>query len=149
MPTDAVTLSGVLHDATTTYLSWSDGVREYVAPNLTTGMALNFFPADRHALTWALDLAWMFEDRTFDSQLAIGGVTADIHTGLEYWYRNTLALRTGMAGKDLTFGLGVRYRHFGVDYAASLNRFFAASDPQFPSDTNLDTTHLVSASLSW
>ena len=41
------------------------------------------------------------------------------------------------------------YRHFGVDYAASLNRFLAASDPQFPDDKNLDATHLVSASVSW
>jgi hypothetical protein len=149
MASDAVSLSAVLHDATTTYLSWSDGVREYVAPNLTTGAAFNFFPAERHALTWATDLAWNFENRSFDSEIKLGGVTADLHTGLEYWYRNTLALRTGLSGKDLNFGLGVRYRHFGVDYAASLNRFFAASDPQFPDDKNLDATHLVSASLSW
>jgi hypothetical protein len=149
MASDAVSLSAVMHDATTTYLSWSDGVREFVTPSLTTGAALNFFPADRHALTWATDLAWNFENRTFDSQLRMGAVTADLHTGLEYWYRNTLALRSGLSGKDLNFGLGVRYRHFGVDYAASLNRFFAASDPQFPDDKNLDATHLVSASLSW
>ena len=149
MASDAVSLSAVMHDATTTYLSWSDGVREFVSPNLTTGAALNFFPAERHALTWSTDLAWNFEDRAFDSELKMGRVTADLHTGIEYWYRNTLALRSGLSGKDLNFGLGVRYRHFGVDYAASLNRFFAASDPQFPDDKNLDATHLVSASLSW
>ena len=149
MPTDAVTLSGVVHDATTTYLSWSDGVREFVSPNITTGAAFNFLPAERHALTWAVDLGWNFENRAFDSQLKLGGITADLHTGIEYWYRNTLALRSGLSGKDLNFGMGVRYRHFGADYAASLNRFFAASDPQFPDDKNLDATHLVSASLSW
>ncbi len=43
----------------------------------------------------------------------------------------------------------MRYKHFGVDYAADLNRFFAADDAQFPDDTNLDATHLVSASYSW
>ena len=149
MASDAVSLSAVLHDATTTYLSWSDGVREFVSPNLTTGAALNFLPAERHALTWATDLAWNFENRTFDGGLKLGRVTADLHTGLEYWYRNTLALRSGVSGKDLNFGLGVRYRHLGVDYAASLNRFFASSDPQFPDDKSLDATHLVSASLSW
>ncbi len=149
MAGDAVTLSAVMHDATTTYLSWSDGVREFVSPNLTTGAVLNFFPAERHALTWATDLAWNFENRRFDSEIMMGRVTADLHTGLEYWYRNTLALRSGLSGKDLNFGIGVRYRHFGVDYAASLNRFFAASDPQFPDDKSLDATHLVSASLSW
>jgi hypothetical protein len=149
MPSDAVTLAGVLHDATTTYLSWSDGVREYVSPNLTTGAAFNFFPAERHALTWSTDLAWNFENRVFDGEIKLGRVTADLHTGIEYWYRSTLALRSGLSGKDLNFGLGVRYKHFGADYAASLNRFFAASDPQFPDDKSLDATHLVSASLSW
>ncbi len=149
MASDAVTFSGVLHDATTTYLSWSDGVREFVSPTLTTGAAFQFTPAPRHALTWATDFGWNFENRTFDGQVKLGAVTADVRTGLEYWYRNTLALRAGMGGKDLDFGLGVRYKHFGADYAASLNRFFAASDPLFPDDKNLDATHLVSASLSW
>jgi len=146
---DAVTLGAVVHDLTTTYLSWSDGVREFVAPTLTTGASVNFFPAPRHALTWATDIAFDFEDRTFDDELAMGAVTAELRTGLEYWYRSTLALRAGVGGKDLDFGLGVRYKHFGVDYAASLNRFFAASDPEFPDDQNLNTTHLVSASVSW
>mgnify|MGYP003348510586 CR=1 FL=1 len=149
LATDAVTFSAVAHDFTTTYLSWSNGTREFVAPSLTTGSAFNFYPAPGHALTAALDLAWNFEDRTYDGEVKLGAVTADVHAGLEYWYRNTLALRTGVSGKDLALGLGVRYRHFGIDYAASLNRFLAASDPQFPDDKNLDATHLVSASVSW
>ncbi len=149
MVSDAVTLGAVVHDLTTTYISWSDGVREFVSPTLTTGAAFNFSPAERHALTIASDLAWNFEDRTFDGQIRMGAVNADLHLGAEYWYRSTLALRAGIAAKDLDFGLGVRYRHFGADYAASLNRFFAASDPQFPDDKNLDATHLVSLSMSW
>jgi hypothetical protein len=60
-----------------------------------------------------------------------------------------VAARSGINGKDLTFGAGLRYRHLGVDYAASLHRFFASDSPDFPSDQNLDTTHLVSASFSW
>jgi hypothetical protein len=149
MVSDAVTLGAVVHDLTTTYLSWSDGVREFVSPTLTTGAAFNFSPAERHALTLATDLAWNFEDRTFDGQIRMGSIDAELHTGLEYWYRSTLALRAGVAAKDLDFGLGIRYRHFGADYAASLNRFFAASDPKFPDDKNLDATHLVSLSMSW
>ena len=149
MMTDAVTLGAVVHDLTTTYISWSDGVREFVSPSITTGAAFNFTPAEHHTLTAATDLAWNFEDRSFDGQIHLGAVNADLHAGLEYWYRSTLALRAGVAGKDLDFGLGVRYRHFGADYAAALNRFFAASDPQFPDDRNLDATHLVSLSLSW
>jgi hypothetical protein len=149
MMTDAVTLGAVVHDLTTTYISWSDGVREFVSPTITTGAAFNFSPAERHALTLATDLAWNFEDRSFDGQIKLGSTTADLHAGLEYWYRSTLALRAGLSGKDLDFGLGVRYRHFGADYAASLNRFFATDDEDFPDDTELDTTHLVSLGFSW
>ena len=89
------------------------------------------------------------EGRTLDAQLKLGALNADLRTGLEYWYRNTLALRSGVNGKDLDFGVGVRYKHFGADYAAALHRFFAADDPDFPDDHNLETTHLLSASISW
>jgi len=149
MPTDAVTIGVVVHDLTTTYLAWSNGVREIVVPTLDTGAAFNFYPADRHSLTWALDLAWGFERRTLDAQIALGGQTWDVRTGLEYWYRNTFALRSGLNGKDLAFGAGVRYKHIGVDYAASLHRFIASDDEDFPGDQNFDATHLVSASFSW
>ncbi len=149
MPTDAVTLGAVVHDLTTTYLAWSNGTRELIAPTLDTGASFNFYPADRHALTWAVDLAWGFEGRKLDSQIKLAGATFDLRTGLEYWYRNTLALRSGVGGKDLSFGSGLRYRQVGADYAASLHRFFASDDPQFPSDQNLDVTHRVSLSFNW
>ncbi|MBI5711499.1 MAG: hypothetical protein HZC42_14535 [Candidatus Eisenbacteria bacterium] len=149
MPTDAITFGATLHDLTTTYLAWSNGTHELIVPTLDTGVAFNFKPAEAHALTWAIDLAWGFERRTLDSQIALGGQTWDVRTGLEWWYRNMLALRTGVGGKDLAFGAGLRYKQIGVDYAAQLHRFFAADDQQFPGDQNLDTTHLVSASFSW
>jgi hypothetical protein len=149
MPTDAVTLSAVMHDLTTTYITWSNGVRETVVPNLVTGSAINFYPGPNHALTWGTDLAWDFEGRSLDAEINMGAINADLRTGLEYWYRSTLALRGGVNGKDLDFGLGVRYKHFGADYAAALNRFFAHGDPNFPDDHNLETTHLLSASFSW
>ena len=73
----------------------------------------------------------------------------NLRTGFEYWFRNMFALRTGVNVKDLTFGAGLRYKHFGADYAAQLHRFFASGDQAFPDDTNLDTTHLVSIGVSW
>ena len=149
MPTDAVTLAAVVHDLTTTYLAWNNGSREVVSPTLDTGAAINFFPAARHALTWATDFAWGFEGCKLDAELHAGKVTADVRSGLEYWYNNTFALRTGANVKDLNFGAGVRYKQIGVDYAASLHRFFASSAKGFPNDEQLDITHLVSASYSW
>jgi hypothetical protein len=149
MPRDAITIGVMMRDLTTTYLAWSNGTREVVAPTVATGASFNFYPAERHAITWALDFAWGFEDRALDSQIHFGSVTGDVRSGIEYWYRNTLALRTGVNGKDLTFGAGVRYKQVGIDYAASLNRFFAADDKSFPSDQNLDVTHLVSLAYNW
>ena len=130
-------------------LTWSNGSREVVVPTIDTGSAFNFYPAGHHALTLALDLAWGFEGRKLDSELKLGKTTVEVRTGVEYWYNNILALRTGMNAKDLTFGAGVRYKQIGVDYAANLHRFFASGDKAFPDDQNLDTTHLVSASYSW
>jgi hypothetical protein len=149
MPTDAVTIGASVHDLTSTYLSWSNGTHELVIPTLDTGASFSFAPGEGHALTWGFDLAWGFERRSLDSQISIGGQTWDIRTGLEYWFRNTLALRAGAYGKDLDFGAGVRYKHFGADYAATLHRFFASDNPDFPDDTNLDTTHQVSLGISW
>jgi len=149
MPTDAITIGAMMRDLTTTYLAWSNGTRETVIPSLTTGSGFNFYPAEHHAMTWGVDIAWGFENRALDSQVHVGSVTLDFRTGLEYWYRNTLALRTGVNGKDLTFGAGLRYKQLGFDYAASLNRFFAANDKSFPNDQNLDATQLVSLAYSW
>jgi len=149
MPTDAITVGAMVRDLTTTYLSWSNGTREIVAPTIDTGAAFHFFPAERHSLTWAVDLDWGFEERKLDSQLDLGPVTADLRTGLEYWYRNGLALRSGVQGRNLAFGAGVRYRHLGVDYAASLHRFFSSNADGYPDDQNLDPTHLLSGSFSW
>ena len=149
MPTDAITVGATIHDLTTTYLAWSNGTRELIVPTLTTGASVAFKPADKQALTVALDLAWGFENRKTDSQIKLGSETLDLNAGVEYWYANLVALRAGVQAKDLAFGAGVRYKHFGADYAASLPRFFAADDPAFPSDTELDVTHLVSLGVSW
>jgi hypothetical protein len=149
MPTDAITLSASCHDLTTTYLAWSNGTHEQIAPTLDTGIGVNFFPAPRHAITFGLDLAWGFERRSLDSQISLGGQTWDIRTGLEYWYANMVALRAGAFGKDLTLGAGVRYKQFGADYAASMTRFFASDNPDFPSDTSFDPSQLISIGWSW
>jgi hypothetical protein len=149
MPTDAITVGAVLKDLTTTYLAWSNGTHEDINPTLTTGASFNFFPAPRHAITLASDLAWGFENRQLDSQIKMGSVTADVRLGAEYWYRNLVAVRTGVDGKDLAIGTGIRYKQFGIDYAASLHRFFAADDSEFPDDQDLNTTHLVSLAVSW
>jgi hypothetical protein len=149
MPSDAITLGATFKDLTTTYLAWNNGYHEQIDPTLDTGAAFNFFPAEHHALTLALDLAWGFDNRTLDSQIHFGSQTIDVRTGAEYWYHNTLALRTGANGKDLDFGAGVRYKQLGIDYAATLNRFFGSNSADFPGESDLGVTHLISVGWSW
>ena len=72
MPTDAITLGAIVHDLTTTYLAWSNGTRELIVPTLDTGASFNFFPAQQHALTWAVDLAWGFERRSSTASSSSG-----------------------------------------------------------------------------
>ena len=136
MPTDAVTIGAMLRDLTTTYLAWSNGTRELVAPTLSTpASSFNFYPgaAARDHLGRSTSAgASRTGSSTASSQL--GARDRGHPHGLEYWYRNTLALRTGVNGKDLTFGAGLRYKQVGVDYAASLHRFFAQRRQQFPDD---------------
>ena len=146
---DAILYVGIDFGTSHTCISASNGTRETISPSLDTGVGFNFFPAPRHALTWAVDVGWLFEDRQFDSQLKMGAVTADLRTGLEYWYHDMLALRTGLNAKDFTFGAGLRYKQVGVDYAAQLHRFFASDDPDFPDDQDLDATHIVSLGVNW
>ena len=149
MPTDAITASAVVHDLTTTMLSWTNGTREFVIPTIDTGVSLAFKPAERQALTWSTDLVWGFQRRKLDSQLKLGGQTWDLRTGLEYWLHDTFALRGGVNGKDMNLGAGVRYHHLGVDYAATLSRFLASNDSPTADGARLDATHILSAGWSW
>ena len=133
MPTDAVTLGAVMHDLTTTYLSVEQRHARVRRAHAHHRRGVQLLPraAPRAHLGHS---TWRGTSRTARStaRSSWARVTADLRTGLEYWYRNTLALRTGLNGKDLNFGAGRALPHFGVDYAASLNRFFAADDPQLP-----------------
>jgi len=85
------------------------------------------------------------------SSIGIGTYLGEPNDATDRAYTEAIstAVRSGVNVKDLTFGVGLRYKQVGVDYAAQLHRFFAADDQQFPDDTNLDATHLVSASFSW
>lgn len=40
-----------------------------------------------------------------------------VRLGVEYWYRNTMALRIGAKNADLSAGFGIRKGPFAVDYA--------------------------------
>jgi hypothetical protein len=70
--------------------------------NLKLGIAYSL-TSGSHSFTAALD-----RDTAYD------GVT---RFGMEYCYRDTLALRTGVKPADLSAGFGIRKGAYAVDYA--------------------------------
>jgi len=70
--------------------------------NFKFGIAYSFLRRS-HSFTAALDRDTVY-DRT-------------VRFGLEYWYRNAVALRIGVQTTALSAGFGVRREEFSVDYA--------------------------------
>ena len=119
-----------LQDATSTYLSWSTGRNEAIAPVLVPGAAYDWSVPD-----WNLDvtaagaLEMHFDGRgnTVDQfgYQAWGGIFEDwssnLLLGLEASFSRRAHLRFGSHGgfdaEDLTFGAGIELGSFRVDYA--------------------------------
>ena len=88
------------------------------------------------------------ESERIDSNFGGDGMAGELHVGAEYWYHNALALRSGVSGRDLTFGAGFRRKGLGIDYAAIFNRQFG-SEVDFAADENQGVAHRVSGSFDW
>lgn len=117
-PYPRLSLGLSLRDATTTVISWDTGTREYVMPTASIGFALTTpmsFPRGRFGLTGDLD--FKFEERKTASQFAYDLASGESHLGAEYTYRDVVSGRLGLDVGHLTFGAGVSYKGFSVDYA--------------------------------
>ncbi len=130
-----VTVGLLAQDVTTTRISWDTGHRETVWPSVTVGSYYARPIGGLGVVSAAFDLAFTTDGREEASQFASGGLGGDVRAGLEYWYRQSLALRVGSDAGQLAAGTGIRWRSFGVDYA-------------FLSHEDLDNTHRISAQLS-
>jgi hypothetical protein len=133
-----------LQDATTTFLDWSNTPsepREYITPTLRMGSAYTHdLPRLRGRLTVAGDLEFRFEDEV-DPTFALGSMTGGVRAGVEYWYRNTVALRLGheRLGADdspFTAGAGLRIKRLSFDYA-------------FRNHSELDEAHRISGGVAF
>ena len=152
-PSQAVTLAFVARDLTGTVMAWEGDSQETVAPNFVIGGQYTKHFNLRHALTLALDLPFDFQGQTYEQYYGAqgegSGLSGTIRVGGEYWFDNTLALRTGMMGRDLNFGAGFRYQRVGVDYAAVFNQFFLSAPGNFSGNTELGMSHRVSGSYNF
>lgn len=116
-----------LQDATNTYLSWDTGRNETIAPVLVPGVSYDWlFESLYLGLTAAGALEMHFDDRTGDvDQIEMGSTTANVRLGIEATLAGRAQLRFGSHGnadgsfdsRNLTWGLGLGFDRFRVDYA--------------------------------
>ncbi len=141
-------LALLARDVTTTFMSWDTGTNESIAPSLSVGGQLTHALSPLHVVTAAADVRLDLSDRRVDSNFGGEGMAGELHVGAEYWYHNAFAVRSGVSGRDLTFGAGVRRRGLGIDYAAVFNRQFGSA-VDFAADENQGVAHRVSGSFDW
>jgi hypothetical protein len=123
-----------VQDVTTTLIAWSTGTNELISPTLKLGTAyfLNLFNG---CFAPTIDVDIRFENRQFASIAHLGPISFDPHMGLEFDYKNTVALRIGYNDvKQLTLGAGLHLRKLDIDYS------FA----RFGKENDLGDTHRIS-----
>ncbi|MEW6687011.1 MAG: PorV/PorQ family protein [Candidatus Edwardsbacteria bacterium] len=105
-------------DPTGTILVWDTGRKEIITPTCRTGFALKRKTNSPPGMfNLSFDTETRFEGRKTAAQFAISSLSIDTHLGVEYWLKNTVALRLGLDKGNLTVGAGLKYKRFQVDYA--------------------------------
>jgi hypothetical protein len=127
-------LGANLQDLTTTYLSWSTGKKETISPTAKIGTAYSI-DALGGVITPAVDFDVRFEGRKESANAYIGPVSFDMHSGIEYSFKNLISVRTGYNDLgNLTLGAGVKLPKLAIDYS------FA----KFDGTDQLGNTHRIS-----
>jgi hypothetical protein len=126
-----------VQDVTTTLIAWSTGTNELISPTLKLGTAY-FIDLFQGRFAPTIDMDVRFENRQFASIAHLGPISFDPHMGLEFDYKNTVALRIGYNDvKQLTLGAGLHLRTLDIDYS------FA----RFGKENDLGDTHRISLRL--
>ncbi len=107
-----------LQDITGTYISWSSGTNEFIAPSVKIGLAYRIIsPSLNGALLLVADGDFYFEDRRQASQLWIDRYSLDLHFGSELQFQEKVMVRGGYDAGNPTAGAGFRFGTLGFDYA--------------------------------
>jgi len=116
-PFENVMLGLNLQDITTTFLAWDTGTNELISPTMKIGSAYAIEALGGRFLP-AVDFDIRFEDRRYASTANLGPVSFDLHSGLEFEFKNVLALRVGYSDvKQFTVGGGLQLPKVAVDYS--------------------------------
>lgn len=111
-----------LQDVTSTYLSWSTGRNEVIAPAIVPGLAWRQpVPGWDMDLTFAGSVETRFDNRGDADQYHSGAMSANAHVGLEVGFSRKVFVRTGYDGGfdsgHFAAGAGFRLEPLTVDYA--------------------------------
>ncbi len=132
--TDDLFLGATVQDVTTTFLAWDTGTNELISPTVKVGGAYQIAALGGRFVP-ALDVDVRFENRGSTSMVHVGPVSADLHSGVEYQFKNLLFLRAGYSDvKQLTLGAGLRFPKLAIDYS------FA----KFGSQNDIGDSHRIS-----
>lgn len=133
-PFENLYLGASVQDITTTLVAWNTGTNELISPTLKLGAAFaaNFFGGK---IVPTADADIRFEGRKFAAMAHVGPVSVDLHGGVEYDFKNVIAVRVGYNEvRNLTLGAGIHLRKLDVDYS------FA----KFNGDDQLGNSHRIS-----
>lgn len=137
-PTDGLAVGVRARNLTSSPLVWSTGTREWIIPRLGLGMAQRFgFGA--HRLNLVVDLDLNFEGLDSGSGLGFGRLGIEEKLGVEYLFRDRLALRAGSYRGCLTLGVGGSYQGYYLDYAFQQG--------SFPNTKELGGSHKLSGGV--
>lgn len=129
-----------LQDATTTFLAWNTGTNELISPTFKLGSAY-LIEALGGRFIPVFDVDIRFENRRYASNLNLGPVSFDMHTGLEFDLKNIAALRIGYSDIGTTnFGAGIHLPKFDIDYTFATSKL---------TDERFDNTHRVSITFTF
>ncbi len=117
-----------LQDITGTYISWSSGTNEFIAPSVRVGTAYRLNSESLNgSLLLAMDGHFFFENRERASQFWMGSTSADLHLGGELTFQDKVMVRGGLDSGNPTAGAGVRFSFLGFDYAYLHHDVFEAT----------------------
>ncbi len=139
-PMENLVLAAVGQDITTTYLTYTSGNKELVAPTLKLGGAYTWdiTGTGTHKIMPTIDADIRFENRGKVAEVSVGPLSADFHFGAEYRFKEIVSVRGGYNDlKMFTVGAGIKLPKLAVDYAF---QSFSAQD-------QLGNTHRISFSL--
>lgn len=130
---EKLTLAINIQNIMGTYLFWNNGTSEVLWPQVKLGAAYDF---SEYNVLITSDLDIRFEGREEADAFAFSEISIDPHVGLEYALTKNIFLRAGYDVDKITYGAGLEYKKFRLNYG-------------YIDHSDLDATQRISFSYSF